>query len=231
MPGRECWTDIWEAIGPQIEQVMTTGEPTWHEDQYLPIERNGRLEDVWWTYSYSPVRDEEGRIAATLVVCQETTKRVVSQRERELLLEERRQAEESLRQSEARLRAIYDGTYEYIGLLAADGTVLSTNRASLEFANMRADDVMGRPFAETPWFVNTPGGNPASTVRSASSEQESGDHSAGFRITVHPAASAGAVFQVESMNGAFHGVITTAGPLGILTTRLCVPFESHTRSS
>jgi len=81
MPGRECWTDIWEVIGPQIEQVMTTGEATWHEDQYLPIERNGRLEDVWWTYSYSPVRDEEGRIAATLVVCQETTKRVVSQRE------------------------------------------------------------------------------------------------------------------------------------------------------
>jgi len=161
MRGRECWTDIWEVIGPQIEQVMTTGEPTWHEDQYLPIERNGRLEDVWWTYSYSPVRDEEGRIAATLVVCQETTKRVVSQRERELLLEERRQAEESLRESESRLRAIYDGTYEYIGLLAADGTVLSANRASLEFADMRADDVMGRQFAETPWFDNTPGASDA----------------------------------------------------------------------
>ena len=161
MRGRECWTDIWETIGPQIEQVMTTGEPTWHEDQYLPIERNGRLEDVWWTYSYSPVQDEEGRIAATLVVCQETTKRVVSQRERELLLEERRQAEESLRESEARLRAIYDGTYEYIGLLAADWTLLSTNRASLEFADMRADDVMGRPFAETPWFENTPGASDA----------------------------------------------------------------------
>ena len=161
MRGRECWTDIWEVIGPQIEQVMTTGEATWHEDQYLPIERNGRLEDVWWTYSYSPVRDEDGRIAATLVVCQETTKRVVGQRERDLLLEERRQAEESLRESEARLRAIYDGTYEYIGLLAADGTVLSANRASLEFASMRADDVMGRPFAETPWFVNTPGASDA----------------------------------------------------------------------
>jgi PAS domain S-box-containing protein len=65
--------------------------------------------------------------------------------------------EESLRESEARLRAIYDGTYEYIGLLAADGTVLSTNRASLEFADMRADDVMGRPFDEAPWFSHTPG--------------------------------------------------------------------------
>ena len=55
----------------------------------------------------------------------------------------------------------------------------------------------------------------------------SGDHSAGFRITVQPAASAGAVFQVESMNGAFHGVITTAGPLGIRMTRFAVPFDDQ----
>ena len=83
-----------------------------------------------------------------------------------------------------------------------------------------------------PWtMLKTPGGKPASATRSASSEHESGDHSAGLRIIVQPAASAGAVFQVESMNGAFHGVITTAGPLGIRITRLWVPFESQTRSS
>ena len=73
--------------------------------------------------------------------------------------------------------------------------------------------------------------NPASAVRSARSEQESGDHSAGFRTTVHPAASAGAVFQVESMNGAFQGVMITAGPEGMRITVLWVPFESQTRSS
>ena len=83
-----------------------------------------------------------------------------------------------------------------------------------------------------PWTtLKTPGGKPASATRSQRSEQESGDHSAGLRITVQPAASAGAVFHVESMNGAFHGVITTAGPLGIRTTRLRVPFDSQTRSS
>src|SRR5688572_27815653 len=84
--GREFWTDIWDTIGPQIEQVMTTGESTWHEDQYLPIERNGGLEDVWWTYSYSPVLDDDDRIAGTLVVCLETTQRVLMERERERLL-------------------------------------------------------------------------------------------------------------------------------------------------
>jgi len=48
---------------------------------------------------------------------------------------------------------------------------------------------------------------------------------------VQPAASAGAVFQVESMKGAFHGVITTAGPAGIRSTRFEVPFDDHTRPS
>jgi PAS domain S-box-containing protein len=94
MRGMEFWTDIWDVIGPQIEQVMTTGEPTWHEDQYLPIERNGRLEDVWWTYSYSPVRDDDGRIAGTLVVCLETTSRMMAERDRERMRAETAAAEQ-----------------------------------------------------------------------------------------------------------------------------------------
>jgi len=90
--GREFWTEIWDTIGPQIEQVMTTGEPTWHDEQYLPIQRNGRLEDVWWTYGYSPVRDDDGRINGTIVVCQEVTPRVLAERERERLLAESERA-------------------------------------------------------------------------------------------------------------------------------------------
>ena len=48
---------------------------------------------------------------------------------------------------------------------------------------------------------------------------------------MHPAASAGAIFQVESMNGAFHGVITAAGPAGMRWTRFQVPLECQSRSS
>jgi PAS domain S-box-containing protein len=62
-----------------------------------------------------------------------------------------------LRESEARLRAIYDGTQEYIGLLAPDGTVLDCNRASLEFVGNTRSEVVGLPLWETPWFTHTPG--------------------------------------------------------------------------
>jgi PAS domain S-box-containing protein len=93
MKGADFWVEIWTAIGPQIEQVMNGGEATWHEDQYLPIERNGRLEDVWWTYSYSPVPDEHGGIGGVLVTCQETTRRVLMERDRERMLQDTERAE------------------------------------------------------------------------------------------------------------------------------------------
>ena len=93
MRATEFWVEIWTTIGPQIEQVMGGGEATWHEDQYLPIERNGRLEDVWWTYSYSPVPDETGGVGGVLVTCQETTRRVLMERDRERILQDTERAE------------------------------------------------------------------------------------------------------------------------------------------
>jgi signal transduction histidine kinase len=81
--GRECWQEIWSIIGPQIDAVMTRGEATWHENQLVPIYRNGKLEDVYWTYGYSPVRDSEGIIRGTLVVCTETTESVLAKKQLE----------------------------------------------------------------------------------------------------------------------------------------------------
>src|SRR6185312_9686968 len=66
-----------------------------------------------------------------------------------------------------------------------------------------------------PWTVlSTPSGTPASFTSFASRSAVTGDHSAGLWTTVQPAASAGAIFQVDSMNGVFHGVITPTGPIG-----------------
>ncbi len=86
---------------------------------------------------------------------------------------ERKQAEGQLRESQARLRAIYDGTYEYIGLLAPDGTLLEANRASLEFADNTRADVVGRLLWDTPWFNATPGAPEA--VRAAVSRAAAGE--------------------------------------------------------
>ena len=83
--GRECWAEIWPMIGPQIEQVMSGGGATWHENQLVPVTRHGRLEQVYWTYGYSPIDKDDG-IGGVLVVCRDVTQdylAAVALRERE----------------------------------------------------------------------------------------------------------------------------------------------------
>ena len=113
-PAREVWSEIWPIIGPQIEQVMSGRGATWHVDQLVPITRHGRLDDVYWTYSYSPIDDDAspGGIGGVLVVCTETTKQVLAARELTLerdrlaqLITERTRAFDAMRESEARFRA------------------------------------------------------------------------------------------------------------------------------
>jgi PAS domain S-box-containing protein len=75
--GRECWEEIWPIIGPQIDLVMKGEGATWHEDALVPVTRHGKREDVWWTYSYSPIDDETkvGGVGGVLVVCNDVTGR------------------------------------------------------------------------------------------------------------------------------------------------------------
>jgi len=78
MPAREAWPEIWPIIQPFINQVLAGGEATWSEDQLIPIYRNRKIEDVYWTFSYSPVYDELGKIAGVFVTCTETTAKIKS---------------------------------------------------------------------------------------------------------------------------------------------------------
>jgi PAS domain S-box-containing protein len=86
-PARQVWDEVWDVAGPQIEQVMAGGAPTWHENQLVPITRHGRREDVYWTYSYGPIDDADAPngVGGALVLCTETTAQVVAANERDRL--------------------------------------------------------------------------------------------------------------------------------------------------
>jgi signal transduction histidine kinase len=78
--GEDCWQEIWPIIKPQIDAVIERGEPSWNVDHLVPILRNGHLEEVYWTYGYSPVYTESGAIGGALVVCTETSQRILAVR-------------------------------------------------------------------------------------------------------------------------------------------------------
>lgn len=80
MRAEEAWPEIWPIIKPLIDQVLSGGGATWSEDQLIPIFRNGKIEDVYWTFSYSPVNDESGKATAVLVTCTETTQNVLARK-------------------------------------------------------------------------------------------------------------------------------------------------------
>ena len=66
-----------------------------------------------------------------------------------------RQRGERLALSERRFRAIFDHTFQFIGLMALDGTLLEVNRSALGFAGLHANDVVGKLFWETPWWTHS----------------------------------------------------------------------------
>ena len=85
--GRDCWAEIWDIIGPQIEYVMAGKGATWHEDQLVPVTRHGRRENVWWTYSFGPI-DFEGKVGGVLVVCKDVTSEHMTREALNLINEE-----------------------------------------------------------------------------------------------------------------------------------------------
>ncbi|MGA9768451.1 MAG: ATP-binding protein, partial [Blastocatellia bacterium] len=83
----ECFAEIWDFIGPMFERVMAIGEATTLIDQLLELDRNGYVEECYFTFSYSAIRDETGRPGGVLVTVIETTARVISERRMQTLRE------------------------------------------------------------------------------------------------------------------------------------------------
>ncbi|HET9110421.1 MAG TPA: ATP-binding protein, partial [Ktedonobacterales bacterium] len=79
-PGHEVWSEIWPTIGPMLERVLRTGEPTWSNDEQLLLERSGYVEETYHTYSYSPIEDETGAVVGVFTAVTETTDRVLAER-------------------------------------------------------------------------------------------------------------------------------------------------------
>src|SRR5690349_5956175 len=84
-PSREVWKEIWNDIGPRIEEVLTTGRATYDQDLPLILHRSGYPEETFHTFSYSPVPDDAGGIGGHLCVVTEDTERVTGERRLALL--------------------------------------------------------------------------------------------------------------------------------------------------
>jgi PAS domain S-box-containing protein len=122
----DAWPEIWDVIGPMARNVLETGEATWSEDLPLKFQRSGYTEEVYFTFSYSPLKDEDGRNAGLFCACIETTERVLQER---------------------RLRTLRDMTIDAQSLEEAGrkaGAALARNPLDLPFSLIYLLDDSGR---------------------------------------------------------------------------------------
>jgi serine phosphatase RsbU (regulator of sigma subunit) len=83
-PVREVFPEAWDELGPLFASALA-GDAVWFADLPVMLERDGFLAETFFTFSYSPVRDEDGAIAGVMDIAVETTRQVQDHRRLELL--------------------------------------------------------------------------------------------------------------------------------------------------
>lgn len=79
-PAAEVWSEAWPLVGPQADAVMHEGRSYWNEELLIVMTRNGYPEEVFMTFSYGPIIDDDGRVGGVFCACTEETQRVLGRR-------------------------------------------------------------------------------------------------------------------------------------------------------
>nr|WP_244510554.1 HWE histidine kinase domain-containing protein [Microvirga guangxiensis] len=121
----DIWSEIWADISPLIDAALA-GEATYRENLPLVMNRKGFDEQTWFTFSYSPVRDESGRVAGMFCAVAETTGQILAEQRQAFRIK----LEEALRDL-VDPRAIMEAAVEALG------QHLGANRVG--YSEMQAD--------------------------------------------------------------------------------------------
>ena len=108
-PLTEALTDLAPLLGPQVAQVLRTGEGLVIENQSMVMHRHGKNQNTVWTYSFSPVQGETGGFAGVLLLATEMTDQRLTERE--------------LRASEERHRSLLQQMPGFVGVLTGPSHV------------------------------------------------------------------------------------------------------------
>ncbi|MEA3017021.1 MAG: hypothetical protein QOI38_1743 [Sphingomonadales bacterium] len=128
----DIWAEIWEDVGPLAERALA-GEATYFEDLPLLMRRKGHEEQTWFTFSYSPLRDEDGDVRGIFCACVETTATVLAERGR-------------IREAE-HLRQLFDNAPGFMAVLSGPRHVFDlANAAYMRLVGHR--DILGKSVRE-----------------------------------------------------------------------------------
>jgi PAS domain S-box-containing protein len=137
---RECWSDAWQIVGPNLKRVMDDGATVYHQDTIVPIVRDGKLQDIRWTYSYSPIFGSGGAVLGVLVICQDITREA--------------SAAQDLRESEARASRVLQSIGDAVMVTDADTHVMRMNSVAEQLTGWTIGEAKGEPLENVFQIVN-----------------------------------------------------------------------------
>jgi len=79
-PAAEVWKEIWHICGPLANKVFQHGEASYMNDVRLFMQRADRLEETFYSSSYSPIRDETGNVGGLFCPSADATAKVLNTR-------------------------------------------------------------------------------------------------------------------------------------------------------
>ena len=134
-----AFADVWSEIWPDIEPIARralAGEATYMEDMPFRMLRNGFDESTWFTFSYSPLRGEDGAVEGMFCACSETTRRVHSEKER-------RQRERELGEKAREFEAMAENVSQLAWMAKPDGHIFWYNRRWYAYTGTTLEDMQG----------------------------------------------------------------------------------------
>ena len=129
-PFFDVWPEVREELKPLFHAV-SGGEPIHMADIALDLDRAGRAREAHFAFSYTPVRDESGRVAGLFCACTETTDQVLADR-----------------QSLAARDRLFEMTRDLFGVATFDGYLKTINPAWSSVLGRSHADLVARPFAD-----------------------------------------------------------------------------------
>jgi PAS domain S-box-containing protein len=141
-PAREHWSELWSDLEPLLRRVYDKGETVVAKNRPFYIERFGYPETVYFDISYSPMRDETGRVRGVFCIVAETTARV--------------RADHALRESEDRFRTIFSQTASGMAQVDLEGRFLLVNQRFCDLIGYSEAELLQMRMQEVTFFDDLP---------------------------------------------------------------------------